>query len=955
MTIYGREELVGALARSRAPVTLLTGDSGVGKSTVLAAAQQTTQDSLAPTPRRVPHSGGALQQALLHALSDAMSAYVERRGRARELADHVVEVADRLASEGAQEPTKVVVKELLALVRGRIGDDVGKAFTDYLQQLSSTVDERLAARLTATIDPGVAGLVLDLAAEVCRFVGDQQIRLALDAGERLREEDIRLLADLSERLPERLRLHVAFSTHTDAQQQRVEFLVGSGSIVEQPVPGLDVNSIACWLADEGLDPGAASEIARVTGGYGLHLGDLMAHLKQGGSIEDAPLNVAFAHRTNEAWQSLPVDVARHARALCVFADPLPRTRLLAFLQVDATTWGAIEDRLWRTRIFSVRVNGQRWFHEQRRQYLLHEVLSLDERAAASTRAAQELNALVHDEAAIERLAELAIVVAAATPLLQADGQLAAAVLLDRDELALAASLIELIEPASSGPAVSVGTLVDYARATFGANGDLIEALRRLGQHGLVVVQGSGVAAATTLWRSELLVPTIAGRAVRELGRLPVPAAASRVFELEVRPRLGAFSNVHYGLGEPSAAVLSKIAIELGRPLSPSVIGGRTNPSSNLLVRGSYAGRGFYAAASFVSGGDRDAARERLDSLSGEILGQRFEVHDLMAHPVDPVPSRRFLNAAERLLGRRLSTPVAPWSASFSLDHPLAPEEALRRKAAVHRTIRERSSELERIAMQLDKPMGYAYFSDGDSFLEAEILGGREGVEQLPAWPDFGWDDPYAMFRVARMLNLQSHEHLSHLSTRFGRVTSHDPVIEVLGRLHLHAARFNAYQRQRYTVLLDADWLERALTQAARRNLEDARAIANAVPLGNMTLSPEPQTTYILVELDRPSPGWVPGARSTATSMIVPNPEGLEEVRVTLVYRRDEGDAGGDLAAHSAWFHQLGLKGEPYDYRGSVSNLLFRLSDMLGHKEDELRFVYSDRDLASHRPGSQVRP
>src|SRR5215218_1692489 len=48
MVIYGREESVAALARSRAPVTLVTGDSGVGKSELLAAAQQAAEDALAP-------------------------------------------------------------------------------------------------------------------------------------------------------------------------------------------------------------------------------------------------------------------------------------------------------------------------------------------------------------------------------------------------------------------------------------------------------------------------------------------------------------------------------------------------------------------------------------------------------------------------------------------------------------------------------------------------------------------------------------------------------------------------------------------------------------------------------------------------------------------------------------------------------------------------------------------
>jgi len=315
----------------------------------------------------------------------------------------------------------------------------------------------------------------------------------------------------------------------------------------------------------------------------------------------------------------------------------------------------------------------------------------------------------------------------------------------------------------------------------------------------------------------------------------------------------------------------------------------------------------------------------------------------MSHPVGPVPSRRFLKAAERLLGKSISTPVASRVTSIVLDQPLAPEDALRRKAAALHTIRERSGELERVAMQLDKPVGYAYFSDGDSFLEAEILGGREGIEPLATRPDAGWDDPYAMFRVAQMLNLQPQERLSHVTRSGNRIKSQDPVVAVLGRLHLHAAQFDTYQRQRRSVLLDADWLERTLTEAARRNLEDARALASAVSLGDMPVATEPRTTYLFVELNREEPGWVPGARSTATSIVVPNPEGQEEVRVAVVYRRDEGPAGEDRVARSAWVQQLGLAGELRDYQHSVGDLLYKLADMLGHKVDELRFANPNHD------------
>jgi hypothetical protein len=945
MVIYGREESVDALARSRAPVTLVTGDSGVGKSGLLAAAQQAAEDALAPSPLTIPYSGGALQQALLRALGDAVSAYVTAQGRAREIAGHIVDVADRLALEGAQELAKVIGKELLALVRGRIGDDVGKAFVEYIGELKSTVDERLAVRLTAAVDPGVAGLVLDFAAEVCGFVGEQQVLLALDAGERLGEEDIRLLADLADRLPDQLRLRLGFSTHTDRHRGQVEFLLGAGdSVTEQQVPGLSVESIATWLGDEELDPGAAAEVARVTGGYALHVGDLIAHLKQGGSIEDAPLNQLFAHRTNEAWQSLSPEVAKHARVLCVFADPLPREHLLAFLELDAPGWGDIEDRLWRARIFSVEVNGQRWFHEQRRQYLVREVLGAAERTEANARAAQILYDLV-EAGAVERLGELATVVAAADPLLQADSQLAAAVGLARDELALAASLIEILEPTSDRPVVHGDLLLEYARSVFSATGDLIEALRRLGQRDLVVVlEESGVAVVVPYWRSGLTVATVGGRAGRELGRLPVPRVASAVFELQVQPQLGPFSKAHYGLGYPSMGKLSEMAMELRRPSQPPVIR-RTDPGSNLLVRGNYAGREFYAAVTFSSSSDRDTAREHLRGLSGEILGQRFEVNDMLSHPVDPVPSRRFLQAAERLTGKALGTALPSRMVSLELEEPVALEDALRRKAAALHAVRERSSVLERMAIQLDEPIGYAYSSESDSFYEVEIHGGREGVEELRDHPIVRWDDPYSLFRLVQILELRPDERIVHTNLRLGRAPSQkDPVVDVLTSLHRKAVQFNFYQGRRRIITLDADSLEQILTEAAQRNLEDARALAAAASIGDSIRPLESRTTYLLIELYRATPRFVSGAYSHATYIFVPNPEEPEQVRVTLVYRIDPLDpdnTGADLNAVRSWFQQLSLPGQQHDYHHGSGELRPVLARMLGHTVDELQLSYPD--------------
>lgn len=787
-------------------------------------------------------------------------------------------------------------------------------------------------------------MVLDFAGEVCERFDGQQVILALDDGDRLNDEGVRLLADLAERLPDCLRLHVAFSTRTAAYRERVEWLLTSSAFVdEEQILGLDVESIAAWLADEGLDPGAAADVVRVTGGYALHVGDLLSHLKHGGSIEDVPRNELFARHTNEAWRSLSLEVARHARALCVFSDPLPHGHAVAFLGLDAAAWGEVQDRLWRARIFSVEVNGQRWFHEQRRQYLVDEVLGADERAEASAQAVRALHNLVKEEGMVERLSELAALAETATPLLQTDSHLAAAVALELDELALAASLMEVIEPTT--PAVRGDVLLDYARSVFGVRGDLIPALRRLGQRDLVAVaqNESGATAAAPSWGSELAAATVAGQAVRKLGRLPVARAASAVFDLELRPQLGPFTAAHYGLGRPSMGKLSEMATALRRP-SPGFIGS-FDLGNNLLVRGSYAGRNVYGAITFSSVNERDSARQSLDGLSGEVFGQRFEVDDLLSHPVDHVPSRRFLEATERLIDKRIGSPAtASRYISLHLKESLDPEEALRRKAAIVHVVRERSSELEFMAARLDEPIGYAYVEQDRSILEAEIRGGREHVEELHVEAGLPWDDPYLMFRLAELLALQPGEYIAHLSSRSGKLLR-DPVVDVLGSLHWNIAQFNRHQgyRRRRRIILEVEWLEEALMQAARRNLEDARVLAAAAPVGETMLPPEPRTTHLFIELNRPRLDAVPGLDSTAHYLLVPNPEGEESVSVTLAYHVEDNPERADTKALSAWFQQLHLPEQPESYAGGVADLSYLLAGMLGHTEGEIRLVYPDSD------------
>ena len=146
-------------------------------------------------------------------------------------------------------------------MRAKLGPEVGSALADYVTELKTATDESLAARISAAIDPDVAALVVDLAAEVAKQTGGRPVLLALDAGERLHEADLNLLADIAETLPGSVRVRLAISTYTADVGSRVERLEADGSAVYRlDVPPISPEAVIEWLLDEDLDPGLAETL-----------------------------------------------------------------------------------------------------------------------------------------------------------------------------------------------------------------------------------------------------------------------------------------------------------------------------------------------------------------------------------------------------------------------------------------------------------------------------------------------------------------------------------------------------------------------------------------------------------------------------------------------------------------------------------------------------------------------
>lgn len=921
--LYGRDRLVERLARSQAPVSILTGDSGIGKSAVLVAAQnRSAGSSVAPAPRTLARSGGVLQTGFLLSLGDAVATLIVEDGAARRAGGIMVDAARRLAAEQGRALATVIAGELLTIVRARLGPGVGDALVSYIGDLKTSVDEQLAGRISAGIDPAVMETLAGFAQEVSDLAGDREVFLALDSAERLGDDDLPLLADLAERLPNGLHLRLALSTYNLAQHRKAQYLDAESrrvSVLE--VPPLEVGAVAEWMQADGLEATDAPRVLRLSGGYGLHAGDLIAHLEKGGEIEDTPMDEQFAKRTREAWSSLDPDTAAGARAICVFIDPLPGKRLEQFLGLGPHQRGEFEDRLVAARIFSVEVNGRRWFHEQRRSFIVDELLDDDERASASAKAAEELLRM-YDDGAESRLGEIAKLIAAA-PALTADNKgLSAVVALDRAELAIAASLIELTGKRTENPAQSGDELLTYAMAVFGAKGDLVEATRRLRDRGLLVMLDEN--------RHTVIVPygwshrmgvVVSGRAEWELRRRPIPEVGSAVFSSEVVPRLGRFRKAFYGLGRPDFTKLSKQAREMSEAEGGLiVVGDQLDPS--LLLRASHASRPMNVVATFGSEEARDGASARLSGLETTALGDRLEVTDALSYPARPVPSRRFAVALAAVLGRGLSG-----SPRLALEDPVPVEVEIARRAETLCIIRGLCEGAEAQALGLEVATGLSWYRRDGGIVEVEVRGGREGSEQIDADAGLDWDRPFSLFELVRRLDLGPDEWIGGQHFRSsGKPIRYDPVVDTVAKLTQRASEFNQAQAGPLAVRLEEDPLRALIHAALARRLHDGQAFRD-LPIDAELGAPNPWAVHLAV-VHNDDPGL--GQRGTEVVWVgIPVTDEPQTVSVVIAERAD---VGGGAAALKRIFD---IDVTTADGAG-IGRGDHVLAHLLGYDSDEIR-------------------
>lgn len=831
--MYGRIDDIQALRQRSDICIVLSGESGFGKSTILEelAAASGRNGRPASSLQSLKARPGSLQQGLLDGLTDVTGQILTFKHTVKDAVDRLARAARSMATEHLNELGTALAKEVLSLVRSKLGPEFGNAIGEYVKAVQKEESKSLQQRIAAQVDKDVLKVILTLAREVAKLAPDGAIWLLIDNGEHLGEADFAQLLDLPDEVPAGVHVLVGFRSNTPAYNEKIRKLVDRGW-GESKVAGISVKSVRNWLADEQLDTGWEPRISRLSSGSPLIIADLVRRLRNAGNLDQLTVDDAVGRVTAEILGNVPIPVSGAARKLSAFFEPLPRDQVPDFLGIDRDEWVEIEQRLWDAGIFSSRLNGQRWFHDQRRRAIWSGLEAPDQQRFARS-AVEHLKVQLRTMWAPDDVISLAELGYAYPGALTADDDLHAVATSTDAEIALVGALIELSELGNPGepPAVEAGPLFNYVRSNYAAGLDLEEALTSL--------KGRGVIGAASNEYATVIVPNLggpalallAGRAGIRFGRVPILGLSSMLFEIFLRQRMSPFKDATFGIGHPSASQLFDTfrGMQIRRNSTPGHVVVPSDREPGLVIRARHGDVNLYCAAAFESVSDRDGAGKQVVQAHGQVFGQIFRTTLCEPIPRERVRILRWPNALKLITNYK--SDLFGSEIRLESEGEISAEETIQRWSEVYRLVRAFSSTDERMAYNLERRLRLAYFAEEGTLAVFFIRGDNDGTLRIEALPDdVGHQSSRWTARVAERLNLPSSDSVTGYRLFMGRfLNSKDPVAELLTDLYKEGQAYNKPQ-SRTRVVLDEQSLSSMILDSHRQALTDARLLHSSVSI-----------------------------------------------------------------------------------------------------------------------------
>ena len=920
------------LVTKTSPFVLLTGDSGTGKTSVLQESQaEYGALTLAPPPTACLFDSGALQVALLDALSAAMAQSDSEESNWHKLGNRITHASRETALEVGKSLRDALVQELLNLVKSRMGQDVGQSLLAFVKGLRSDDREGLRRDIRSRSDGNVVRLLVRLADEVANVL-DRDIVISLDDADRLSDDDQRILAGVAANPPRRVRVIAAYSTaRPDALTALDRFR--ALNCPEVVVEGLSRGDVERWLTAERVAKPLHDRVFELSQGYPLLIEGLVAHINSGGTLERYQAPTVFTAVLNDALQRLPVTAHRAARELSAFKSPLADADIAAYLGIDAVDWGVARSALEAERILSVNRASGKWFHEARRAHLWDTVLSDDERTAIGQKAYTTLlrvQQLGDDALAgsgltvpIAELARYAHDSQAANPKLKQLIDLSA------DELAVLAAAIELEGTGIASP-TPADQLVIHAHTAFGApRAQALEALPTLCDYGLLQTTHVGAdsdagpndtGVAVSLDSEELQV-VAHGRIQQVLGKTAIPNLADHVVRTHLeKVRLESYIVISHA-GHADGYEMFMRANQFRAPMWFRRVG---DPMLGVWLH--LGDQPVTIVAVFNTNAELAAAKQEVEELSGTSFGRQLTVDGTFTDPTHTLPTWRLVRVLYYVTGRPVEI-YADKNWRLETPQPLSAVECARRQVDALAVLKAAAEPVEREVLGLSQPSGLAVAESGDTTHLVALRGTSRVIELDAGVIESAMAAPSLQFaRLEQSIPLESGVNIRTITTqRREALRTNDPVVEDFARLWRKARNFNLRQPPT-PISVDPTKLSAALAAAHRRDMRLVALIAERVTVGGQRGHRDQRSLRVVIAATNHHPDDF-GGRLAAYALPPGDPD---DVAVQFV--ADPTPADG-AALYEAAFGPDEPQTDFYD-----ATALTVIASVLGFIDDEIEFV-----------------
>lgn len=940
--VVGRDDLVRKILDSSARLTVLVGDSGVGKSTSLAAVQRLS-GSVGPEYVR-------LKDRSHSALRDALISYVEQ-ATSQCHSDNPIDLASATARTGLRALGKALREHvsnnafsiLVDMAKARYGEQAAAVLPIIRDSLAASKSDRFASRVAALRTADVFTAIGQLCTELVS-ISERSLTICIDDLHLATAEELSQLEALADALPQECRIVCTYTASGSAEESPVRDLM-SPEVNVWPVSGLLPPDIAYLLERRSLPATLAPTVHTATDGYAIHVQaaiDLLVDNPDPGSLRNLSRQDVIRRSTKKALSKLDPGLAIQVRILSSQLYRPSDSNVCRLLGIDAITWDQWRDTLVAFGLFITKPDGP-WFHELRRLAVWDDMSEGARRQAAVAAVRHVLESTdIRTGDVLTLSANLDVSRSAFTH----EADLSVILNLSRPQLAVATAILELSELAASDPEnrfVDVdGAFLHARHMTPEATAEeLIAAVQFLESNGLIIYTSNDRAAvASPYWTARQGV-LCAARAHAVFGRLPHPGIASFIFDA-LRVEIGQFRYSSHSLSGESVTSMSKTAQTLGtiQPDGSRHIGRRDRPA--LIIKARLGDLPWSGTVTYDSKDSASSAAQALQGLSRVVGDDLLVVDRVLQHPLPQIPSRRFVNALEMAMDTTLDHSYSQGKLNrVDPDANMSFGQQVEERVALREIIRARSSVSERDAYGIAEDEGIFFrlttVPSDDATLAAEATSlivrvrGAEGaheIEELDAEGSFR--ERFQFLKLSLLLKLGPHEHITSISSHWGIRQDHH-LVDELEHLTTRAHEYNKAQDPSL-LTTNLEELQGMLTSALSLAFEDAQALRSAVP--SLSSGPLGARQLFVSIRDRDESQWSWGGPRVGIHTFE-RAGNLPSVHVTKL-------TGDDASAPTDWNMRSApdwIVRHPSYEGGALVSLshggLGQIAELLGYYEDEL--------------------